>query len=218
MDKLQWFKFSPSDWFMGKITRCDEVTQLRFLRLCCLYWNKETNLSIEDAKIEVDDDVYSTLLSKKIIKESDDNISIEFLDLQFDKILETSRQASEAGKASAEKRRKIAERPFNDRSTTVQRNPTDKIREEEIREDKKKRFSIFWDKYPNKIGKKKTEDKFMRLPIETMDVINTTIDRFISYKPFDNYSHPNPETYINNERWNDVLTPKSNKSKPKVSF
>ena len=32
-----------------------------------------------------------------------------------------------------------------------------------------------------------------------------TIDTFLEYKPFKDYTHPNPLTYLNNERWNDVI-------------
>ena len=133
MDKLNWFKFAPADWMMGKIIRCPEVTQARFLKLCCLYWNKETNLSEEDSRIEVDDEHFEILLKKKIITSNGENIIIDFLDVQFDNILETSKKASKAGKASAAKRKAIAQQKVNDRSTTVQHIPTDKI---EIREDK----------------------------------------------------------------------------------
>ena len=65
MDKLQWFKFTPSDWMMGKIQRCPEITQARFMRLCCLYWNKECLLSIEDAEIEIDKEHLDILIAKK---------------------------------------------------------------------------------------------------------------------------------------------------------
>ncbi len=135
MDKLQWFKVSPSDWMMGKIQRCSEITQARFLRLCCLYWNKETNLTEEDARIEIDDEHFDLLLKKKIISSDDENIFIDFLDEQFDKILETSKKASKAGKASAAKRKASAKQKVNDRSTTVQQIPTDKIREDKKREE-----------------------------------------------------------------------------------
>ena len=54
MSKLTWFKFTPSDYMMGKIQRCPEVTQARFIRLCCLYWNKQCELTYEDAEIEID--------------------------------------------------------------------------------------------------------------------------------------------------------------------
>jgi len=145
MDKLQWFKFTYSDWMMGKIMKCPEVTQARFIKLCCLYWNKETDLTCDDSIIEVDQEHYDILLSKKVIKVEGDNIVIEFLDEQYDQVMETSKKASIAGKASAAKRRAIAEQNANDRSTTVQRNPTDKIREEEIREEESVSFPLMKD-------------------------------------------------------------------------
>ena len=63
-------------------------------------------------------------------------ISIDFLNEQFDKILETSKKASKAGKLSAQKRRAKAQEMLNNCSTSVQQPlnecSTDKIREEKI--------------------------------------------------------------------------------------
>lgn len=98
MDKLQWFKFMPTDWVMGKIQRCPEVTQARFMRLICLYWNKECVLSYEDAEIEIDKEHLEILLSKKIIKVEDDFLVIDFLNEQFEKIRIKSRTNAENGK------------------------------------------------------------------------------------------------------------------------
>ena len=83
MDKLQWFKFTPTDWIMGKIQRCPEVTQARFMRLVCLYWNKECILSYEDAEIEIDKEHLEILISKKILKVIDEFICIDFLNEQL---------------------------------------------------------------------------------------------------------------------------------------
>ena len=90
MSKLLWFKFSPMDWVMGKIQKCPEVTRIRFIDLCCAYWNKECELSIEDAKIEVDEEHLSIMVSKKVVKIQDGFIRISFLDEQFDNILSVS--------------------------------------------------------------------------------------------------------------------------------
>lgn len=97
MDKLQWFKFTPSDWMMGKIQRCPEITQARFLRLCCLYWNKNCEISIEDAEIEIDKEHYDILVSRKIISISETNINISFLDEQNLEIKEVSKDKSTSG-------------------------------------------------------------------------------------------------------------------------
>lgn len=66
-------------------------------------------------------------------------------------------------------------------------------------------FIIFWDLYGNKTGRKKSEAKWNKLNIETQQKIIDTLPSFLAYKPFEGYNHPNPETYLNNERWNDVL-------------
>lgn len=134
MDKLQWFKFTPSDWMMGKIQRCPEITQARFMRLCCLYWNKECLLSFEDAEIEIDKEHLDILISKKIIKSEDDFIKIEFLDEQMDGIIETS----EKRRAAVLKRwNKVKQKDTSvlQDDTSVLQNDTDKSREEEKRQE-----------------------------------------------------------------------------------
>lgn len=97
MDKLSWFKFTPSDWMMGKIQRCPDITQARFLRLCCLYWNKECELSKDDAIIEIDKEHFDCLESKKIISCIDGVINISFLDEQFLDIQEMKHGRSKSG-------------------------------------------------------------------------------------------------------------------------
>jgi len=96
MDKLTWFKFVVSDWMMGKIQKCPEITQARFIRLCCLYWNKECILSFEDSEIEIDLEHLNILIAKKIVINSDGYISIKFLDEQNTEILELSEKRREA--------------------------------------------------------------------------------------------------------------------------
>ena len=142
MDKLQWFKFAPSDWAMGKIMRCDEITQARFIRLCCLYWNKECVLSMEDAEIEIDEDHLTVLIKKKIIKEYQGNILIEFLDDQMSDILETSNKRRESVNKRWKKTIVEADSTVIEEDTTliqsdtlVLENDTDKSREDEIRVD-----------------------------------------------------------------------------------
>ena len=104
MDKLQWFKFSPMDWKMGKIQRLQPETQLRFISLMCLYWNKECILSYEDAEVEIDKEHLDLLLSKKVVKIDNDFIVIEFLNEQFVEISSTKTNKSINGKVGNLKR------------------------------------------------------------------------------------------------------------------
>lgn len=232
MDKLQWFKFSYADWRMGKIQRCPELTQARFLNLCCLYWSKESNLSIEDAEIEIDKEHLDILISKKIVEVEDEYINIKFLDEQLLGILETSKEKKQSGKLGNLKRwhkelyDKVVknELSISEAYVIVKQSHTDstpiapqsqsiadKRREEEIREDKKRkeqRFDIFWELYPKKVAKEKCKSKFMKLPESDIEKIKKTIKTFIAYKPFDEYTHPNPLTYLNQKRWEDVIVAK----------
>ena len=109
MEKLQWFKFSYADWRMGKIQRCSEITQARFINLCCLYWSKECNLTLEDAEIEIDKQYLDTLLKKKIIESDGEIIFIKFLDEQLVDITETSKGKSKAAKVRWDKYREEKE-------------------------------------------------------------------------------------------------------------
>lgn len=155
MDKLHWFKFAPSDWMMGKIQRCSEITQARFIRLCCIYWNKETNMSIDDAICEIDQDHFDELIKRKIITENQEHIFIDFLDDQMDEIMETSRKNSKAGKISAQRRAEKRQQQLNERSTSVQRNPTDKKRTDKKRKEEKR----------------KDKEKGIIFPFDTLDFL-----------------------------------------------
>ena len=97
MDKLQWFKFSYADWRMGKIQRCPEITQSRFINLCCLYWSKECLLSYEDAEIEIDKEHLDILIKKKIVSNINESINISFLDEQFAEIEDKKKDRSFSG-------------------------------------------------------------------------------------------------------------------------
>jgi hypothetical protein len=97
MSKLTWFKFTPSDYMMGKIQRCPEVTQARFMRLCCLYWNKQCELTYEDAEIEIDKEHVDILISKRVVVGQNGIINISFLDEQFADIEDESEGKKTSG-------------------------------------------------------------------------------------------------------------------------
>jgi hypothetical protein len=71
-------------------------------------------------------------------------------------------------------------------------------------------FDEFWEKYPIKVGKKKCSKKWEKLTKKQKEEIKNTIDDFIAYKQFPGWKHPNPETYLNSERWEDELSSTEN--------
>lgn len=77
-----------------------------------------------------------------------------------------------------------------------------KLKEKE----KENRFFKFWELYPKKVNKDGCLKKWMNLKDEEIDKIANTIKIFVSYKPFEDYTHPNPMTYFNQKRWEDEIS------------
>lgn len=159
MNKLQWFKFSIVDWSMGRIQKCPEDTQKRFLDLCCLYWNKENKLSVEDAEIEIDESHLDILFKKKIVKKNGEFIGINFLDEQLKEITESSKGKSKAANLRWERQRA---KEALQKSTDASKNDADALHDnnsvvqkdaEERREEEKREDSINNSVFSNQIKK-----------------------------------------------------------------
>lgn len=148
MDKLQWFKFSPIDWVMGKIQKCPEATQARFLNLMCLYWNKECKLTLEDAIIEVDKEHIDILISKKVIKVNELYIVIDFLDSQRVKVSNTSEKRKLAANARWSNKQEENANALKNDANALQMNASElqsdaeKKREDKIRKEEKRKEAI----------------------------------------------------------------------------
>lgn len=153
-EDLPYFKFFVSEWNDGDVALEDYEVQGLFINLCSYYWSNECYLLFSKAEKKFKDapeDLWQTLIENKLIKEVDKYLVISFLDEQKEERKQTSKRNSDAGKLSAEKRRlaKLQEET-NEKLTpvgiTLNGNPTNKKREEEIREDKRrediKRFSF----------------------------------------------------------------------------
>lgn len=86
-------------------------------------------------------------------------------------------------------------------------------RVEEIKvEESNYSFFDFWELYPKKTGKKKSELKWNSIKEIDKEKIKITLPFFIEYLPFPTYNHPDPLTYLNGERWNDDLPNMSQKT------
>ncbi len=66
-------------------------------------------------------------------------------------------------------------------------------------------FEEFWSIYPKKIAKDKCKEKYEKLVITDKQNIKETLSVFINHKPFKEYTHPNPLTYLNQKRWKDEI-------------
>ena len=83
-------------------------------------------------------------------------------------------------------------------------NPIIRKKESKNKESNKD-FDLFWEHYPKKVGKKKVQDKFNsnNYPI---DLIIKNIELQKKSDQWKNQQYiPNPETYLNQERWTDEV-------------
>lgn len=66
-------------------------------------------------------------------------------------------------------------------------------------------FKNFWDLYPKKVEKKKSEAKWNRLPKGIQTLILADIPKRKATDGWQRGFIPNPMTYLNGERWNDEI-------------
>lgn len=75
-------------------------------------------------------------------------------------------------------------------------------------------FEIFWNLYNKKVGaRKKCETKWYKLKSDTQHKIIDTLPKFINQFSDKQYQ-PFPETYLNQERWNDEVQIKQQEQTP----
>jgi hypothetical protein len=199
MKSLTWFKFSPSDWMMGRISRQSPDVQIAFLRLCCIYWNNECRMSIAHAELETDGH-FPTLVKLNMVETNDDCIVIKFLDIQIQEIYSVKERLSYGGKKSAEKRwnKQPEEKPKKVKPIVTEIDTT--------------LFDSFWTLYPKKQNKTMANKLFMRLPTDEQQLAVSNIERLYANTPVQYV--PLPSTYINNKRWNDEINNQPLNQKP----
>ncbi len=122
---LPYFKFFPNEWLTGDITLESMETQGVFVNVCAIYWSKECRVAL--AGLEQRYGVaLARLLKSGIIKEKDGFAVINFLDEQWNELYNRHQINVENGRKGGLKS-SVAKAPLKH---------IDKIRREEIREDK----------------------------------------------------------------------------------
>ena len=91
---------------------------------------------------------------------------------------------------------------------SYQQKPTSspiKRKKESKNKEVNKDFELFWKAYPKKIGKKKVEDKFNSIDFPIDKILkNIELQKKSDQWQTQQYI-PNPETYLNQERWEDEV-------------
>jgi hypothetical protein len=104
---LFFFKFNTADWLTGNIVFQSLETQGLFINLVALYWQRDCELNIANAKSRYRGAIESlNILIDDGFIQVDENgeISIEFLDEQYMELENTSKRNSINGKKGAQKR------------------------------------------------------------------------------------------------------------------
>ena len=98
MKELPYFKFYPNQWITGSIMFMDLDIQGAFMKICCYYWSKECNVSIEQIKLLVPDH-WNELIKSQLIKIDNVMIKIKWLDEQYaERLKEHKRNVSNGRK------------------------------------------------------------------------------------------------------------------------
>lgn len=96
--RLPYFQFEPAEWLAGDIMFCSLSAQGLFTTLKALYWQKDCDLTLEQAiKRLKNQELFDELISENIIKICSGKIQINFLDEQFKILSERSKINSKNG-------------------------------------------------------------------------------------------------------------------------
>ena len=201
---------------MGRISRQPAEVQVAFIRLCCVYWNAECEMSTDHAELEADGHL-ERLLQTRLVESNGPSVFIKFLDIQWEEANLHRTKMSQAGKRSAERRSsKVEENPT--KVEPMLNLPSTKVepvfnREEERREEKKRGentcvlFDQFWSLYPRKTSKQSASKAFAKLKDEDQQAAINNISRLYAETPVQFVPHA--ATYLNQGRWEDQVIPRN---------
>ncbi|MBD3615849.1 MAG: hypothetical protein HUJ22_04685 [Gracilimonas sp.] len=202
--ELPYFRFTVSEWLNDDISLESYHLQGVFASVCAFYWFQDCSITraklkkrFSDAEEEIEE-----LLKLGIIKEnSDDFISIKFLDEQFDLLSEKRKKRVEAGRkgglASAKQRSSNAS-AMPEQSRSYKDKDNDKDNDKNTIYD----FDDFWDDYDKKKDRSKCEKKWVKVNEEDRELIKEFIPIYKAHQP-DPQFRKNPLMFLNSKTWKD---------------
>lgn len=129
---LPFFKFNASEWLTGNISYEDYHVQGVFIRVCAEYWNRENDLTIEDAKLRTRDaKTIDYLIQKKYFKVKKNKIEISFLNEERNEIESKRLKLSESGRKGGLSRAKASLKGGSSIKNKNKEEDIDKEKEEE---------------------------------------------------------------------------------------
>lgn len=218
MAKDPTFPMYAQDFIVGSLMLTNEERGM-YITCLCFQWNNADRIPKKRLGFLVgsDWDTWSDELKEKFLDHGEYIVNERLL---------AEREKREAFKRKQKSNGKKGGRPKKDtkkqKPSQTQKNPLESENEDEseneypdentggLGEEDKPTFEEFWDAYDKKIGKKdKLKKKWQKLPQATRQKIMDYIPGYIEAQPDKKY-RKNPETFLNNESWEDELIPTEN--------
>lgn len=147
--ELPYFKFEPAEYLTKDISFCSLQAQGLFINVCAYYWQRGCKLTKTQLLKRLNfEQELNELIDEGVIDIKNENISIKFLDTQLKEVVEKSKtnsvNGSKGGRPKKPKQNPIKSeiKPNENRNESESKGiRLDKIREEEIREEK---INIFY--------------------------------------------------------------------------
>lgn len=199
--ELPYFRFTASEWLNDDISLESYEIKGLFADVCSYYWMQDCNVTLDKLTKRFSN---ATILLQQLIKSNiikheirHDKVNIEFLIKQYDLLSEKRKGRQVAGSKGGNAKAMLKQKhSYKDK---------DKDNNKDKDKDNLNDFLDFWNLYPKKIAKEKCIEKWKKIKTEEKKLIFETLPNFKNYKPFETYTHPNPETYLNQKRWQDEI-------------
>jgi len=215
MDWFRMYKDMPSDPKVGTLTDAQFRTWVELLCVACKEEDHgNTKLTDADINWALRRNVSETLqelLHRKLIAK---NTQGEYFIVKWDKCQYKSDSSTKRVQKFRNKNNNITKRNVSETlqeryCNGLEQNRTEQSNKKEIDKSisKKSYFEEFWEAYPNKTGKKPCLEKWKRRKLDDhADKIIADVKQKSAFDArwLDGFI-PNPETYLNQERWNDPI-------------
>lgn len=122
--ELPYFKFTPTEWLVGKISFQPLEVQGAFIQCCCMFWKNSGVIKVDDIDYRIGKDHLSKLIEYDFIKIEDGFLRIEFLEEQLVSFEGIRRSRSLNGIKSAEKKAETKKALVTENSTSVENTST----------------------------------------------------------------------------------------------